>query len=774
MNTTVTVPPRPANLRSRMRRIILLISALALVLASSAFLTYDYFSFRRSMESRLRVLAEVMATQTTPALAFNDPRVASEILGTLAATPQIVGAAIYTREGALLTRFLRADAPETALPRSPGPDGPRDDDGDLGLFRPMSADGERLGTIYLRSDLQEARQRLRLNAGIVGIILAVVLALSYVLSARLVITLTGPIASLAEVVRAVTTQRDYAIRAEKKGPDEIAVLIDGMNDMLSQIQVRDGALQLARNELENRVKERTAELTFVNQELSSEIGERKRMEASLRESEERFRQLVELSPDAILVHSGGTILFVNGAAIRMFGAGGAGDLIGTQILDRVATEFREIIRARMKQIAEEHQSTAPLEQRLLRLDGTPIDVEAQGTPLIYQGKPAAQVVIRDISKRKEVDRMKDEFVSTVSHELRTPITSIQGSLGLIANGVMGTLPPTAKPLIDIAYKNCSRLVLLINDILDSEKIAAGKMRFVFKEQELMPLVEQTIEANRAYGTQYGIRFELAGALPGLRVDMDGDRITQVLTNLMSNAAKFSPKGDVVTISVLRHDGRLRIAVSDRGPGIPPEFRDRIFQKFSQADSSDRRAKGGTGLGLSISKAIVEHHGGSLSFETQEGKGTTFFMDLPERVPLATPERPSKIAGARVLICEDEPAVADLLRTLIERQGIQVDVAHSLHDAREALRARPYSLCTLDLMLPDGDGVSFLKELRKEDRTRTLPVLLVSSLVATATHIVSADLNPVECLEKPIDAAKLIASVRAGVNGALGKLEGAKP
>jgi PAS domain S-box-containing protein len=761
-------------MRARIRAIVLITSALALVLASIAFLTFDYYSFRRIMENRLRVLTEVMSTQTTPALAFNDPRVASEILGTLAATPQIVSAAIYSRKGVLLTRYLRPDAPEETVPRSPGPDGTRADQDHLGLFRPMVADGERLGTIYLRSDLEEASERLRLNVVIVGIILIIVLMVSYVASARMVGTITGPLAGLVEVVNAVTTRRDYSIRAEKKGPDELAVLIDGINDMFSQIQVRDGALQLARNELENRVQERTAELTFVNQELSSEVGERRRIEISLRESEERYRQLVELSPDAIMIHREGKFHFVNGAALRMFGARAPGELIGTPILDRVAPEFREIVRNRVKKVDEEHRSSPPLEQRLLRLDGSSIDGEVQGTPFIFQGRPAVQIVIRDISKRKEVERMKDEFVSTVSHELRTPLTSIQGSLGLLANGVAGALPQAAKPLVDIAYKNCSRLVLLINDILDSEKIAAGKMKFAFKDQELMPLLELAIEANRAFGTQYGIRLEMGESVAGARVEVDADRIIQVLTNLLSNATKFSPRGGVVTVSAQRAEGRFRIAVGDHGPGIPPEFRERIFQKFSQADSSDRRAKGGTGLGLSISKAIVENHAGTISFVTETGKGTTFFIDLPERMPSSGAAPAPARAGARALICDDEPQVAEIIRTVLQREGFDTVLAQTLGECRELLGKNSYALMTMDLLLPDGNGMDFIRELRKSEPARRLPVILISPLARTAKELGGDGIGPVEYLEKPIDLPLLASAARAALSGASLNPEGVTP
>ncbi len=769
-------PPVPASrstLRNRLRAMIVTTTALALALSSGAYLTYDYYSFRGGLENRLQVMTAVMATQASPALAFNDARVATEILATLAAAPHIVSAAVYTRNGALLSRYLRPDAPAGILPGTPQPDGSRFEDGFLGIAWPVSADGDRLGTIYLRSDLDEASHRLQLSLVIIGLILIVVLLLSAILSDRMIGTINGPIASMVDLVKAVTTSRDYSLRADRKGPDELVVLIEGINDMFSQIQVRDGALQLARNELENRVNERTAELTFVNQELQAEIGERKRMEASLRESEERYRQLVELSPDAIMLHRDGRLLFVNGAAMRLFGARTPEELLKIPMMDLVAPEFRDAVRTRIRKISQENQSTPPMEQRLIRLDGTLIDVEAQGTPFIYQGHPAVQVVIRDISKRKEIERMKDEFVSTVSHELRTPLTSIQGSLGLIANGVMGAMPAAAKPLVDIAYKNCSRLVLLINDILDSEKIAAGKMVFAFKEQEIMPLLEHAVESNRAYGAQYGVRLEISGAVSGAKVDVDHDRLIQVLTNLLSNAAKFSPKGEVVTVTAARVERKIRISVTDRGPGIPVEFRDRIFQKFSQADSSDRRAKGGTGLGLSISKAIVEKHGGTLSFESESGRGSTFSVEIPERLP-APPTPPEAPSRPRALVCDDEPNVSEIIRVILEREGFQVSFAASLAEARDSLSRNPVDLLALDFILPDGNGVEFLRELRGRPALKRLPVLLISPLASSARDLARGELGPVEFLEKPIDLQALAEAARAALKKPVPVEKGAAP
>ncbi len=319
-------------------------------------------------------------------------------------------------------------------------------------------------------------------------------------------------------------------------------------------------------------------------------------------------------------------------------------------------------------------------------------------------------VARDIDERKKVEQMKNDFVSVVSHELRTPLTSIRGALGLLSGGVAGPLPENVRGLVDIAAGNSERLVRLINDILDIEKIESGKMGFQFESLELMPLLEQAIESNRAYSQSYGVDFRLARPLPGARVLADGDRLQQVLANLLSNAVKFSPRGTEVEVAATRQGDRVRVAVTDHGPGISPDFQARIFEKFAQADASSTRQKGGTGLGLSISKAIVERHGGEIWFETAPGEGATFFFELPE---LSVNEgAPEAIRGAGILICEDDPDVARLLCLLLEREGYRTDVAYDADQAKRLLRERSYAAMTLDLMLPGQDGISLIRELRQ--------------------------------------------------------------
>jgi PAS domain S-box-containing protein len=235
----------------------------------------------------------------------------------------------------------------------------------------------------------------------------------------------------------------------------------------------------------------------------------------------------------------------------------------------------------------------------------------------------------NITERKEVDRLKSEFISTVSHELRTPLTSIRGSLGLIAGSMADELPKNVNNLIDIAYKNCERLILLINDILDIDKIASGHMTFDMKLENLTVLVQQAVDANRAYGEKYKVTFMFISEDPDIMVNVDAIRLLQVLSNLLSNAAKFSPEGGRVMVRVLSKQELAQVTVQDFGPGISEKFQSQIFSKFSQADSSSSRKKDGTGLGLYISKQLMEHMNGEIGFNTEIGKGTTFWITLPK-------------------------------------------------------------------------------------------------------------------------------------------------
>ncbi|MEZ4297196.1 MAG: ATP-binding protein [Polyangiaceae bacterium] len=262
--------------------------------------------------------------------------------------------------------------------------------------------------------------------------------------------------------------------------------------------------------------------------------------------------------------------------------------------------------------------------------GPPLPVSYALTPL-YQGnvEVGGVLVFFDLTERQKVERLKSEFVSTVSHELRTPLTSIRGGLGLLAGGVLGELPSDARDAVAIAHENAERLVRLVNDILDMEKIESGKMDFDLSVHDMSALAAQSVADNRGYADQFGVRLLLAPCPEQALVHTDRHRVLQVLTNLISNAAKFSPSGGAVTVQVSAHDAVVRVEVQDEGQGIPEEFQARIFGKFAQADSSETRIRGGTGLGLAISRSIVEKLGGAIGFTNLPQGGTAFYFAFPE-------------------------------------------------------------------------------------------------------------------------------------------------
>lgn len=372
-------------------------------------------------------------------------------------------------------------------------------------------------------------------------------------------------------------------------------------------------------------------LEATNRKMHAEINERLQAERTLSQSQQRLSLHVQQTPLAVIEwDTDFRVVDWNPAAERIFGYSRA-EALGRHAVELVVPESdkAQVLSLWADLLAKRTVENSTHEN--LTKDGCRVTCEWYNTPLVDDGGQVIGVasLARDISEQLRIEKMKNEFVATVSHELRTPLTSIHGSLSLLAGGMAGQMPREAKPLLDIAASNSERLTHLINDLLDMEKIESGKMRFKRKIQPLMPLVEHALAAMEAYGRQFAVHFSLNRSEPRVWVNVDGDRLIQVLTNLLSNAVKFSPGGSPVEVTVRRQKGNVRIAVTDHGPGIPDAFRSQIFEKFTQADGSDRRKTGGTGLGLSICKAIVDSLGGNIGFITEMGRGTTFHVDLPE-------------------------------------------------------------------------------------------------------------------------------------------------
>lgn len=388
--------------------------------------------------------------------------------------------------------------------------------------------------------------------------------------------------------------------------------------------------------LAQAARHRAGESELVKRQLESEIRERRKYEEVISENEERFRLAFGGAPIGMaLVTREGRWLRVNDSLCRMLGYSPA-ELLATDFQSLTHPDDLNADLQQLAQVLSGEIGSYSMDKRYFHKQGHIVYAslhvafvkDKPGTPGYFVSQ------IMDISQRIEMDRVKREFISTVSHELRTPLTSIAGSLELVAGGIAGELPPGGRQLVEIAERNSRRLVRLIDDILYIDKAAAGKLRFELQLQPLVPIVRQAIEANLEYAAGFGVQLELKPVLRDAVVRVDRDRLIQVLTNLISNGAKFSAPGSQVILRVeLRLEpeglpGRAFVFVQDRGSGIPEAFRSRIFQQFAQADSQEVRNKGGTGLGLSIAKVFIERLGGSIGYDTAEGHGSTFYISLP--------------------------------------------------------------------------------------------------------------------------------------------------
>ncbi|GAC1537334.1 MAG: hypothetical protein NVS2B4_17540 [Ramlibacter sp.] len=400
---------------------------------------------------------------------------------------------------------------------------------------------------------------------------------------------------------------------------EVAELGGALRSLLRNVRQKEAALRDMNASLERRVEERTAALreTFEH----------------VRESEHRIQTILESAPDPfVAIDFSGCITDWNSRAEALFGWRSA-EVVGRPWAAVMVPErFRRSADRGLRRViatGNVPQGGAPIERIMVDRHGREIEVELR-VGIVDSGKlKLLCAFMHDISHRKEVERLKAEFVSTVSHELRTPLTAVYGSLRLLVGGVAGELSAQGRQLLEMSMRSCERLIRLINDVLDVERIASGGLALRHEPLELRDLVSRAVQDTSAYADELGVRVRMDKATAcEARVVADGDRITQVMVNLLSNAAKFAPRGDEVLVKLEVRDGRVRVSVADHGPGIPLEFRARAFERFAQADASDRREKGGTGLGLNICRSIVEAHGGTIGFHSDPGVCTEFFFDLP--------------------------------------------------------------------------------------------------------------------------------------------------
>jgi len=575
-----------------------------------------------------------------------------------------------------------------------------------------------------------------------------------------------PIKQITEMMNQHGENKNVDVSELTNKQDEIGMMARSFLSMIKKIDLTQKKSNELNDRLENIVHERTS---------------------SLEKSEEKQRAILETIADAIItIDRRGLIASFNPAAEIIFGYS-ANEVIGNNVSMLMPESERDVHHGYTDNSSLNGSRIINKARDLegLRKDGSLFPLELNVTSMASNNFTGFVGILRDITERKQMDKMKNEFISTVSHELRTPLTSIRGSLGLISGGAVGELPEKAKELLRIAGNNTERLLLLINDILDIQKIESGELTFKFHSHELMKIIKRVVEENTAYAEQHNVVFNIVEDVSDILVYVDEDRFHQVMANLLSNAAKFSSSNDTIEIVVSYRRKNVRVAVTDHGVGIPESFQAKLFDKFTQSDSSDTRKKGGTGLGLSISKTIIEKMGGEIGFVSKEGIGSTFYIDLPADIKIniadnidITDNTDKDFSSSRkqqpyVLIVEDDHDIAALIQRMLAEAGYNSHIAYDAIEARQKLADNPnfYKAITLDLVLPGEDGIQFLERMRRFEDTHDIPVVVVSVKAdKTKRKLNGSAMGVVDWLQKPIDQNRLIDAVKmAAASGKVPKI-----
>lgn len=460
-----------------------------------------------------------------------------------------------------------------------------------------------------------------------------------------------------------------------------------------------------------------APLHFVSQ--IQNITEEYLAKKSLESSEARLRGLFDLSPVGISLmdYKTGKQLEANEALVAPTGYSHK-EFMGLTDRELTPREYAPLLNNAIEQLRTIGRFT-PFEKEYIRKDGTRYPILTQG--ILMQDSSGRDVVwslAEDISERRRLDQIKNEFVSTISHELRTPLTSISGALALIVSGVLGEVNKEVIGMLEIAAKSSTRLSELVNDLLDMDKLLAGKMELKIEQVDLIPLLEETISGMKPFAFGYGVEI-VRSEDTSFQIQTDSARLIQILTNLLSNACKHSERGGKVELHhVAGPENSVIFSVIDHGKGIPKKFRPNIFQKFAQADGSDSSEKKGTGLGLAICKELVQRMGGVIGYESIEGRGSHFWI----RLPRAKTQISSAHKKPVVLHVEDDIDFAKLISIQI-RDWVNMDLATDLAMANSKIRENHYDLILLDLFLPDGSGEALWESLHLSQAN--VPIIIIS-------------------------------------------------
>ena len=712
-------------------------------------------------------------------------------MNALRAEPHIVAACVYKKNGKLFAKYVRTPGKAGFNPPESAADSHYFKQDHLWLFQRIRFNGDTEGTILLKSDLRALRSRFLRYAGIVVLVLPGSLFVALLLSGRLQRLISQPILQLVKTAKSIALDRDYSVRAQKQSEDELGLLIDSFNQMLTQIQERDVQLQEAQNRLEHRVLERTAELSRSNSELQEQMEARQQAQEALRKSDERFQLVARATNDCVWDWDivANTVWWNEGFQ-KMFGYKAEEIQSGLESWStRIHPDDLQWVTDSIRRVLDSGKNSWSNEYRFRRADGNYAYIFDRGYIIRNEeGKPIRAVgAMVDITARKQTEEelkkaknsaeaasnAKSQFLANMSHEIRTPMNGILGMTGL---ALETNLTAEQRSLLTTVKESGDTLLSIINDILDFSKIEAGKMELEPIAFNLRERLEDTVAALGLRAHEKGL--ELGCFIDGrVSENLIGDplRLRQVIVNLLGNAIKFTTSGEVVLRVDCENKNEettcLRFSVSDTGIGIPEEKQKVIFDAFTQADNSMSRTYGGTGLGLTISKQLIELMGGKIWVESKVGLGSTFHFTaefvLNREAPGSTRKQPPLLHDVPVLIVDDNATNRFILESYVTRFGMKPFSVSSGHDALEALenamnRQKPYTLVLLDAMMPELDGFHLARKIHAIPNLPKPAIVMLSSAGQVDAAERCRQLGISIYLTKPVKQSELLDAIMSAM------------
>jgi len=724
---------RDRPIRQKITLVIMMIASAVLLLAFAALFCFQAYTLKQHSAHELAVVGEITAHNCAAAVMFKDEDAAAQILGGLRTMPQIVSARLELADQQQLA-FFGTPRDETQIKAARLESGFRIDGDRILLAQPVMASGAREGTLYLLADLHATTsQLLKLYGGIFALVLVASLLVAFILSNQFLHLITTPILRLAGTARTIADHNDYSVRAAKVCGDEVGVLTDAFNQMLAQIQSQDTALR----ENENKLAQAQA---------IAHLGYWER----------------DLITDRLMWSS---------ETNRVFGLSPEEDVNNfARFQELIYPEDRDMVMQAIG-VALRGGPRYEVEYRVVWPSGEVRFVYSQGDVILDEaGQPRRMFgTVQDVTERKLVDEVKraskakSEFLSRMSHELRTPLNAILGFGQLLERQ-----KPTEVQRKRVGYilSAGKHLLDLINEVLDISRIEAGRMQLSLEPVCVADALEETLDLMRPLATERSIQLSASADIDaGVHVLADRQRFKQVLVNLLNNAVKYTPFFGGVAVSYhVPGNEKVRVLVSDTGPGIPAEKLARLFTPFERL-GAEQSAIEGTGLGLALSQRLMDAMGGSIGVESAVGKGSTFWIELPlAKSPLERFPRDGAANGARqpssepasrsILYIEDNLSNLALIEQMLaERPGTALLTSMQGKVGLDLARQHTPDLILLDLHLPDLPGWDVLSQLKADSTTRHIPVVVISADATKRQMNRLMSAGAAHYLTKPLDVNK---------------------